>query len=61
MVRTLKLFYWISGDYPSDSYELKMYAEDGQFLPTAPQFQQAMAATNNRLAGACLHIGRWVQ
>jgi len=35
MVRTLSLFYWISRDSPSNSYELKMYAEDGQFLPTA--------------------------
>jgi len=56
MKRTLKFFYWISGDPPSDSYELKMYTEDEQPLPTASEFQQTMVATNDRLAGAYLRM-----
>ena len=56
MRRTLKFFYWISGDSPSDSYEFKMYAEDGQPLPTASEFQQTIAGTNDRLAGAYLRM-----
>jgi len=56
MKRRLQLFYWISGDPPSDSYELEMKVEDGQPLPTASKFQQTMAATNDRLAGAYLRM-----
>jgi len=56
MGRTVKFFYWISGDPPSDSYELKFHAEDGETMPTASEFQQTMAASNARLAGAYLRM-----
>jgi len=56
MKRTIQLFYWISGDLPSDSYELTIYAEDGEPLPTAFALQKTMAAKNDRLAGAYLRM-----
>jgi len=56
MKQTIQLFYWISGDPPSDSYEATIYAEDGEPLPTASALQKNMAATNDRLAGAYLRM-----
>jgi len=56
MKRTLQLFYWISGDPPSDSYELTIYVEDGQPLPTAAALQKTMVAANDRLAGVYLRM-----
>ena len=56
MKRTLQVFYWISGDPPFDSYELTLYAEDGEPLPTASALQKTMVATNDRLAGKYLRI-----
>jgi len=56
MKRTLQLFYWISGDPPSDSYELTIYTEDGQPLPTAAALQKTMVAANDRLAGVYLRM-----
>jgi len=56
MKRTLQVFYWISGDPPFDSYELTLYAEDGEHLPTASAIQKTMVATNDRLAGKYLRI-----
>jgi len=56
MKQTLQFFYWISGDPPSDSYDLTIYAEEGGSLLTASAFQKAMVATNDRLAGAYLRM-----
>ena len=56
MKQTLQFFYWISGDPPYDSYDLTIYAEEGGSLLTASPFQKAMAATNDRLAGAYLRM-----
>ena len=56
MKRTLQLFYWISGDPPSDSYEITICAGDGQPLPTAFLLQKALAATNDHLAGKYLRM-----
>jgi len=53
---TVQLFYWISGDPPSDSYELRIYPEDGEPLLTASALQKTMAATNDRLAGMYLRM-----
>jgi len=52
----MQLFYWISGDPPSDSYELTIYTEDGEPLPTAAALQKNMVAENDRLAGAYLRM-----
>jgi len=41
----------ISGDPPFDSYELTLYAKDGEPLPTASALQKTMVATNDRLVG----------
>ena len=56
MKRTLQLFYWISGDPPSDSYEITIGTADGQPLPTAFALQKALAATNDRLVGKYLRM-----
>jgi len=56
MKQTLQLFYWISGDPPSHSYDLTIYAEEGGSLLTASAFQKAMVATNDRLAGTYLRM-----
>ena len=52
----ITVFYWISGDPPSDSYGLTIYAQEGGSLLTASAFQKAMVATNDRLAGAYLRM-----
>jgi len=58
MKRTVQLFYWISGDPPSDSYKLTTYVEDGEPLLTASTLQKTLAATNERLAGMYLRMWR---
>jgi len=56
MKRTLQVFYWISGDPPFDSYELTLYAEHGEPLPTASALLKTMVAANDRLAGKYLRM-----
>lgn len=55
MKRSLKVFYWISGDPPSDTYQLTVIWEDGDG-PTTFDLQQLLAEKNPRLSGAYVRL-----